>query len=87
MNNSYDEETGKLAAHVHALGMVAGLLLAVAPNKRRLLLLWDQTLAERISAWMDDPAYQHPVLRDELHKQLAMIRETLAEGAQSEGGD
>jgi len=77
MCNASDAEISKLAGKLAAMSFAVNALLAVYPDKRSLSRCWDAVMPERIDEWMEEPAYQNPVLREEMNRHLAGMRELI----------
>lgn len=74
-------------AHVFALDFAVSAMLALHPDKRRLIKVWEELLPERIDEWMSMPEYKDPGFRDRLHSTLAHLRELLGAAAEADGQD
>lgn len=76
-------------AHVFALDFAVRAMLALHPDKGRLIKVWDELLPERIDEWMAMSEYQNPGFRDRLHGVLANLRGFLGDAAEvdQDGGD
>lgn len=64
-------------AHVFALDFAVTTMLALHPDKGRLIKVWDELLPERIDEWMSMSEYQNTGFRERLHGTLAHLREIL----------
>lgn len=74
-------------AHVFALDFAVGTMIALYPDKHRLMKAWDELLPDRIDEWMNMPEYQDPGFRERLHGTLARLRELLGDAAKADGQD
>lgn len=77
MTTIANEECAAIGGQAAALEFAVKLLIITHPDKARLRKIWDELLVERIDAWMEQPAYQNAAVRDEMHKQLADMRQML----------
>ena len=77
----------RTAGKVLALDFAVQAALALHPDKKRILKLWDEYLPERIDEWMQAPEYQIAAFRDELHSKLGEIRTFVEAAAAAEAQD
>jgi len=64
----------RTAGKVTALEFVVQVALALHPDKKRILKIWDEYLPERIDEWMETPEYQSAPFREEMNNALAAAR-------------
>ncbi len=77
----------KTWGQVWALDFAVSMMLALHPDKKRLMKIWDECLPERIDEWMGMPEYTNPDFRERVHETIAHLRLVLQVSAEADGQD